>query len=249
MTLSHFEIEQLLGAYALNAVEPDEFDAVHQHLSVCSSCAAEVSGHLDVAAALSSVATPESLWNRIEKNLETVVPFAPKRPKLSIGSRVLSLAAAVAALALVVGMIGQASSIRDLESQVAAQGQVIDDLSAEVNRNPLDQAVSIALRNPDARLASLSGSSPSEAMLIVVLPDGTGFVYENTLSNLPEDLTYQLWAVVDGKVISAGVLGNSPEIVPFHIDPEGLEGLVITAEVAGGVPQSVEEPVAAWFDA
>ena len=40
-----------------------------------------------------------------------------------------------------------------------------------------------------------------------------------------------------------------PDVVPFHIDPEGLQGLAITREVAGGVPQSEADPVVAWFDA
>ncbi len=86
-------------------------------------------------------------------------------------------------------------------------------------------------------------------MFIVILPDGTGFVFRNTLDPLPEDSTYQLWAVVDQKVISAGVLGNQPDLVPFRIDPEGLEGLVITREVAGGVAVSEADPVVAWFEA
>ena len=66
---------------------------------------------------------------------------------------------------------------------------------------------------------------------------------------MPDGFTYQLWAVIDEKVISAGVLGNRPDIVPFHIDPDGLQALVITQEVYGGVPQSEGEPVVAWFDA
>ena len=54
---------------------------------------------------------------------------------------------------------------------------------------------------------------------------------------------------MDDKVISAGVLGNRPALVPFHIDPDGLRGLVITQEEAGGVPQSEADPVVAWFKA
>ena len=85
-------------------------------------------------------------------------------------------------------------------------------------------------------------------MLIVVLPDGTGYVYESTLEQLSEELTYQIWAVVDDKVISVGILGNQPDIIPFHIDPEGLQGLVIIQEVSGGVPQSEGSVVVSWFD-
>jgi len=115
--------------------------------------------------------------------------------------------------------------------------------------DPLEQAVAVALDDPGAQIATLTAEGTSGAMLIVVLPDGTGYVYQSTLEQLPDGLTYQLWAVIDDRVISAGVLGNRPAIVPFHIDPEGLQGLVITREVSGGVAQSETDPVVSWFGA
>lgn len=202
---------------------------------------------------------PERVWNRIASSLDAepaptrladVIPLNSQRRTISARSLtwVAGVAASVAAV-LGAAVFSQSSQINDLNSQLVAQEQEITSLALALDTDPLQQAVTVALDNPAAQVATLTADGASGAMLIVVLPDGTGYIYENTLDQLPDDLTYQLWAVVDDKVISAGVLGNRPDIVPFHIDPQGLQGLVITQEVSGGVPQSEGTPVVSWFDA
>jgi hypothetical protein len=158
-------------------------------------------------------------------------------------------AAAAAVLALGAAVVFQSGRIGDLNTQMAAQQQQIATLSSSLQVEPLQQAATAALSEPDARIANLTGEGTSHAMRIVVRNDGTGYVLQSSLPELSAGSTYQLWAVVDDTVISAGVLGRNPGIVPFHIDPEGLRGLVITREVAGGVAQSQQDPVVAWFDA
>ena len=45
--LGHPEVQELLGAFALDALEPDEADAVDLHLRDCPRCRAEVAEMLD----------------------------------------------------------------------------------------------------------------------------------------------------------------------------------------------------------
>ena len=257
----HLDIEELLGAYALDAVDDRERALVDQHLLECDPCRVETDGHREVVALLSAdlEPAPGRVWERIAGALETparqslpdnVVPL--RREWRTISVRAFNWTAGVAAavvLAMGAVAITQSSQIGELNDQLAAQEQEISSLALALETDPLEQAVTVALDNPSAQIATLTAEGASGAMLIVVLPDGTGYVYENTLEQLPDDLTYQLWAVIDEKVISAGVLGNRPDIVPFHIDPDGLQALVITQEVYGGVPQSEGDPVVAWFDA
>lgn len=257
----HMSIEELLGAYALNAVDESERRLVEQHLAECPRCRIEVEEHREVAAMLGGEMTraPERVWSQIVGELTAeapafdlapVVPLAKKRRSMSM--RAVSWAAGVAAavvVALSAAVITQSGRIGDLNSQIAAQDQQIATLASTLQTDPLQQAATAALSEPGARVANLTAEGSSRTMLIVVLPDGTGYVFQSTLEPLPENSTYQLWAVVDDKVISAGVLGNQPDIVPFHIDPDGLQGLVITQEVAGGVPQSEADRVVAWFEA
>ncbi|MDP8987200.1 MAG: zf-HC2 domain-containing protein, partial [Actinomycetota bacterium] len=84
--LRHAEIEELLGAYALDAVEPADRDLVDEHLSTCARCRAEVAEHREVAALLahSGAPAPAGLWDRIAAALEGGEPpemeFRPVLP-------------------------------------------------------------------------------------------------------------------------------------------------------------------------
>ncbi|MDF1595301.1 MAG: anti-sigma factor [Acidimicrobiia bacterium] len=253
------DIEDLLGVYALDAIDAPERDLVEQHLQVCEVCRAEVDEHHTVLATLSAdmEPAPDRIWARIAGTLDAQQPrFANVIPLTgsprNTGQKPFRWVAGVAAAMVVLlggAVFSQANQIDDLNTRVAAQEQEITTLASAQAGNPLEQAVTVALDDPGAQVATLTAEGTAGAMLIVVLPDGTGYVYQSTLEQLPDDLTYQLWAVIDDRVISAGVLGNRPTIVPFHIDPEGLKGLVITREVSGGVAQSEADPVVSWFGA
>ena len=52
--LTHDEAAELLGAYALDAVEVAERDAIEHHLNECPRCRAEVADHRTVASFLGS---------------------------------------------------------------------------------------------------------------------------------------------------------------------------------------------------
>lgn len=68
----HDELRDLLGAYALDAVDPDEALLVEAHLRECPQCRAEVEQHRSVAALLGNVgaAAPAGLWDRIAASLD-----------------------------------------------------------------------------------------------------------------------------------------------------------------------------------
>src|SRR5580692_982792 len=71
MMMEHDEIESLLGAYALDAVDPDEALEIEAHLSTCPRCRAELAAHREVAALLgnSGSEAPHGLWDRIASQL------------------------------------------------------------------------------------------------------------------------------------------------------------------------------------
>jgi anti-sigma factor RsiW len=129
--LSHTEIEDLLGAYALDAVDGDEARQVADHLVECARCRAEVAEHREVAALLAQGGSPApaELWDRIAASIDgtgpseqdkVLVPPPPlfssprgdrrRRPRRS--RLTLSLAAVAAAViaALGVQVVGQGTS-------------------------------------------------------------------------------------------------------------------------------------------
>jgi hypothetical protein len=87
--LTHSEIQELLGAFALDAVDGDERDLVEAHLAGCPRCRAEVEGHRETAALLAQGGerAPEGVWDRIAEALDEAPPaldlsrIVPLRPE------------------------------------------------------------------------------------------------------------------------------------------------------------------------
>ncbi len=69
--LGHGEVEELLGAYALDAVDADERVAVERHLASCCWCALEVDLHREAATLLvpGSPTPPLAVRQRIARRI------------------------------------------------------------------------------------------------------------------------------------------------------------------------------------
>jgi hypothetical protein len=264
---THAEIEDLLGAYALDAVDPAEAAIVEEHLESCPRCRAEVSEHREVAAMLgnSGGAAPEGLWDRIAGSLEEtppplrmpaapVTPLPPRADRERRGVSARAVAALAVAAALLIGFLGaqsiqQQRRVDDLRSEVAERERLVDDLRDTLNEDVALRAANLALADPDARTTYLENAELGMTATAVVLPDGTGYLLAQELPELDETEAYQLWGVAGETVVSLGVLGADPaEVVPFMASG-ALDALAITEEVAGGVPVS-EQPalLAGEFD-
>ncbi|MGF1665334.1 MAG: anti-sigma factor domain-containing protein [Acidimicrobiia bacterium] len=242
---SHDELRELLGAYALDAVDDFERGAVERHLATCTGCRGEVDQHLAVAAMMAQADSPvpDGLWDRVRAGISQsepahVVQLDSRRKVLPF----LSAAAVTVLVALVSVQTVRLEAARDDLQVSAARLAAIEAAFTEGNYQEL---ADLAAAAQGAVTLALSGDAGSG--IVTILPDGTGYLTAESLSPLDDSETYQLWAVQDGKVISAGVFGSDPHVASFHIDPELLEGLVLTAEAAGGVAVSEQPAAAAWF--
>jgi len=239
--LTHDEVAELLGAYALDAVEADERDAVDRHLNECPRCRAEVADHRTVASFLGSAGgrAPDSLWDRIAASLEEAPPelrLAPVVPIKDRRSVSLRVGAAVAAVA--------AGVIAVLGLEVVHLNHQVDHLAApERTDTALLSAATHALADPRAQRVSMRSADGQRSAEIALASDGTGFLVADDLPALAADRTYQLWALADGQKISAGVLGARPQVVAFRYAPSGLSGFAVTDEHAGGVVSTQNAPV------
>jgi anti-sigma factor RsiW len=258
--LSHSEVQELLGAYALDAVEPDEQAAVEAHLDVCPACRDEVTAHREVAAvvAFQGEEAPEGLWDRIADAIEEpveaparILPFGPKPAAARARAAARSGPGSWAVAAAVLVVVGLAS----LLAVVTHQQHQIDQLQAARSApstapapaaEDLAAAAVRAATTPDARSVHLSTPDNRVLATAVVLPDGTGYLVPDpggALPTLDEAHTYQLWAVADGAKISVGLLGSRPMASMFRA-PAGMAAMAVTAEHQPGVTAPENPPVA-----
>jgi anti-sigma-K factor RskA len=232
MSADEFELDELLGAYALDAVEADERLAIEQYLMVDPRARREVEEHREVATILAwtTMTAPEGLWDRIADNLDE----APPRPRGELAS-VLSLDRAR-------DDRPARRRWRDLGSWAVASAAaavvaviVVNTLAnTGSDESPVAAAVAAARADRDSvttQLVRADGLVGGEA---IIDQDGHGYLIGDSLPQLPADQTYQLWGVIGEQVISLGVLGHNPEIELFSAGAP-VSQLVVTIEPAGGV--------------
>lgn len=245
--LSHDEIAELLGAYALHAVDADERALVDAHLEECPRCRGELRDHVAVATLLGNSGgdAPDGVWDRIASTLEEAPP--PMRLDLPQGdARVVPITAArrhrtgrpvwlaVAAAAAIIGVLG---------IQVVRQDDRIGTLESALEADGMLRAANVALTDPQAARAELSSVDGATNATAVVLPDGTGYLLAHGMPALGSDRTYQLWGQTDGGLVSLGLLGAQPNDVVAFQASQPISALAVTDEAAPGVSRSTNAPV------
>jgi anti-sigma-K factor RskA len=256
------ELEELLGAYALDAVDADEREAVEAFLATSPRARAEVAEHREIAALLAGTGAPapDELWERIAGSLEEAPPqlrlaLAPPADARSHGDEptraatgrrmvarrwMVSVTAVAAAIILVLGLV-----VLQQENRL---GDVEDDLETALgDLENVDITAAAGLAATDPANATISLEGEDDAPVIAVLePSGDGFLIAGDLEPLPADRTYQLWGLVGETPVSLGVLGNDPGTVAFRADADNIDALAISEEATGGAvtpsaPQFVGE--------
>lgn len=233
----HDGIEELLGAYALDAVDADERLIVDHHVDRCAPCEDEVAGHWEAAATLTPGGpAPGGVWNRVFAGLEEPPPPLHLAPVVNSRSRTPArtmLTAVTALAAAIVGIFGV---------RVVDQGRRLDRMQTTMAGDGLRRSAVAALADPAAVRLALTAADTGLTAQTAILPDGRGYVMADQLPRLAPDRAYQLWVLIGQERISAGILGSSPTTAAFHV-AQRFDGLAITAESAGGVAASDNAPV------
>ena len=243
------EVEELLGAYALNALTDAEMSGVRAHLQTCEEHRTRAEELVAVAVRLAALADPRD---------------APR----GLRSRVLGAIAAEGATSdrqQAVRPLASTPSGGDSRAPVpwgAAPGRV---LTFPVYRfAALAAAVLIVIGGLLVwNLTLLGGNGDVASRTTAIAPlssttgDATGsvvyfdaekqaVVFAEHLAQIGPSKTYQLWAIAGGKPESIGLMrpdssGNGKMVVPFDASRTGR--LAVTVEPAGGSPQPTTQPV------
>lgn len=251
------DLDSLLGAYALDALDADERARVDAYLRADAAARAEVDDLRETAASLAllpdtPMEAPPELWARIEDAIAaapnagttavtTATPTTGSTDELaarrSSRSRARWIAPAVAAAAIAIVVL--AVQVVSLHGQLDTAHQ----LGAKATAAAFDRAA----KAKGAQEVGLQSGSGATLARVVLLPDGTGYLRGDRLAALSSTQTYQLWAVTGSAtapvVVSAGVLGPDPSAVAFHASGP-VHGFAVTVEAAGGVVKSQHQPIA-----
>jgi hypothetical protein len=228
--VNHDEAQELLGAYAIDAVDGPELEALERHLDECTRCRAEVAEHREVAVVLANggAAAPDGLWDRIAGALEAAPPpvelrsFASRRRRRSLPRPAGIALAAAAALVAVLGiqLHDQANRIDELETAMA---------------DPLTPAFDEALVAPGSKLVELASVDGKLVVRGAITESGMAYMRATSLPALDDRHTYQLWGSTGDRLVSLGVLGSHPAVVTFRDADYSLFAITAEDDPAGVV--------------
>lgn len=258
-------VDELLGAYALDALDADERDQVERRLAESPSARAEVdrlTNAMDhvVDAQNDAMAPPADLWDRIADQL----PPRPERiPSPKTASAPVADEQPMVAQPAVASAGAPADELAARRARrVSRPAQVVLAVAAAVlvvligvgvvrrSSSPstslaqqLQQQADRVAAQPGSRTATLTGSDPSVSIRVVIDADGRGYVEPSGLPALDADQTYQLWSVDGGTPISLGLLGSDPTVAVVGTGTSPSQ-LAVTAEPAGGSTGPTSNPIA-----
>lgn len=245
------EVGQLLEAYALGAVPPEEGAHIEEHLADCLACWDHLS-ESQRAAALLALAVPleeprESLRQRIiaqARRESEPAPEASPRPwrlprLLAVGATAVVLAAAGALSWSLVETRNLHSDYHDIQHQAAANQQQVD-----LTR----QLVGVLMR-PDVETQAMvaSGMAAGASASYVWTRDGKlgAIVCHHDLPNLPKGKVYQLWLSCDQGAMDGGTFtaseGQCQHLVALECSWPAAVG--VSVEPEGGSPSPSSEIV------
>jgi anti-sigma-K factor RskA len=243
---SHSEMQELVGAYALDALEPDEVDAFERHLSECPRCRAELNDHRETAAMLAHAGTeaPDGLWDRIVANLEEAPPdmatvfrmptgdAREARVAKTRGPRWRTVGVAAAGLAAAIIAVNTALLVRQ-----------DDKIGRFENNQTISHLADLAMADPSSRVVSLRSADGAVSADAVLRPNGTSYLLHTRLPKLDNGQTSQLWGLAEGRSpVSLSVLGSNPKVAGFTAKLS-MNQLAITVERAGGATVPSQLPL------
>ncbi|MFJ4906481.1 anti-sigma factor domain-containing protein [Streptomyces sp. NPDC093249] len=237
------DLHGLVGAYVLDALDPDETETFTHHLAQCETCMGEVAEFRATTARLASAASrnpPPAMRQRTLDAVDGVrqlpprlapvpVPAAPgkwlRRRALHLG-----LAASLAAAVSFGGLAAwQSQEVQQAQEQTRQTQQNLD-------------AVSGVLAAPDARTAHGTTTGGALATVVTSAHQNRAVFTASGLSAPAPGRTYQLWLQQDGTMRPAGLI-HQDGTVALTGDPADATALGLTLEPAGGSPQPTTAPL------
>jgi len=237
---------ELIPAYAIGALDPDEIRYLEGHLETCLECQAALKEYQWVADSLKFALPPQAPNPRVRTELAKKLKAPPnntaeKAQKTVFPLRWALLPTLLALVALLALNLSMAAQIRDLKQQ-----QVILQQRLQTYQN-----VTALISQPG--LQTISIQNDQMVGNLVIQPEGErGVLFMKNLPPLEEDQTYQAWLIpAAGSPVSAGLFQveageeQVSTIVGADRPIREFNAFGITIEPAGGSLQPSMTPILA----
>jgi anti-sigma-K factor RskA len=226
---------ELIGAYAVDALDGAERARVEEHLTACPDCRSDLVEYREVLAALTTraVAPPPELEDAVvaaarvgsgaPPSTQRTVVTPPAGPRRRRPATLLAAAAVAAAVFMVGGVVGRATApvapvaASDPAAVQAVLAVAAADDAAFVPADVMGTAARVVISDEMGKMAFLAADLPTPA----------------------KGECYQVWRVSpDGSKTSAGVFTPDADgLVAVVLDAgPDTESFVITTEPPGGSP-------------
>ncbi len=226
----HRDFQDLLGAYALGAVDFDERAALDAHLATCPTCPVEVAALRAAVGALPLTVVEREPSPELRDRIEVAIrrDLAGDRRRVGDGA----VAPFPTGAAGVPVRREPAGSIRRLRANpwaiaavlllACSLGLLLWNLNLRQDARP-DAVESVALQTTDA--------APGASGDLTYLPDRrVAILTVRDLPPLPPEQVYQVWLIGDAAPVPSGVFAERTAEVAVAVDAERYQALALTIE-------------------
>lgn len=253
--MEHQEHQDLLALHALDALDVSDARSLEEHLETCAQCRGELIELKDAAGLLAHAVPPAEpraeLRERILTNIHSssnedlsgagtsaqVVHLSDRR-QIRLWPNLLKTAAAIATVALLIGIIALWRRDVRLQREIAGLSHQLNTQQRELarDRDVLErQREALALLNsPGAKKMELAGTQTAQnarATFVFDKQTGRAVLLTEGLPTTPSDKAYEVWFIPKGHSPMAGKMftvdASGHAMVSDQIPPEARDNSVI----------------------
>ena len=244
----------IIESYILGFASPEEagiLECVMKNNAEVKAAFEEAQKTLEDLATAQAVTPPNDLkskiWSKIQQEeiveevkpvVSTDIPAAKPQEEIRIQGnsnwKVYSMAASVLFLVSVAGNLFWMNKQSETKQEIAKMQT--EKKSQDLAMQKMNQKMNM-VSNPDMKMVMLKGvEKHTDSKAMVFWDKNTKEVYLNaeSLPKAPEGMQYQLWAIADGKPVSAGMYTEDKDSKVALANIPNAQAFAITLEKQGG---------------
>ncbi|KQT23306.1 hypothetical protein ASG22_13085 [Chryseobacterium sp. Leaf405] len=246
----------IIESYILGFASPEEagiLECVMKNNAEVKAAFEEAQKTLEDLATAQAVTPPNDLkskiWSKIQQEeiveevkpvVSTDIPAAKPQEEIRIQGnsnwKVYAMAASVLFLVSVAGNLFWMNKQSETKQEIAKMQT--EKKSQDLAMQKMNQKMNM-VSNPDMKMVMLKGvEKHTDSKAMVFWDKNTKEVYLNaeSLPKAPEGMQYQLWAIADGKPVSAGMYTEDKDSKVALSNIPNAQAFAITLEKQGGSP-------------